>query len=575
MSAQGARESELVFCHACENEWLREQHGLECPQCHSDVVEIVSPLISSSMHKSSTVVSEPNHDEALSGSILIFSFQIDERHDPRDNHITISDDDDDDSNDATTNLSNDSLPRHPLHHHNPWRGNPPDPDDGDIEHVEWNPAPGVHFTRTSFRSITPGGMDPRPGQSANDGLTPLFQNISSLIFQGAANVQGRTPGFLREAQARSSLQRQNSNPIHRPAFASPSPLVGHHHHHIQHHHGAFNPGDAHDGRTVFTATGRWSPNEGAGPLPGDRDANNLHAYVLPFLGLQVSMANAVIWYSVLATLLQSMQAGMMHQADGQPNGMHTFLSSLMGNGAHGDAVYTEEALDRIVTQLMDQTGAHSAPGPASAAAIASLPKQKADGSVLGENGKAECSVCMDAVEIGDEVTVLPCKHWFHGDCVGAWLREHDTCPHCRQGIMPKNGPANADTPRSPDQAPQNDLNNHPPLDRGPPPPLPRGHQAPIPTAFLQPAMQQSYMPGGFSNYAEPRNYVIPPGQQQQPSSHWSSPPSPQQNRNEHSHRRRLSARDRSSGDGGEGSNSGQGVSAWFRNLRGGNSSGDR
>lgn len=42
MSEQGAGRRELVFCHACENEWLRGDHGLECPQCHSDVVEIVS-----------------------------------------------------------------------------------------------------------------------------------------------------------------------------------------------------------------------------------------------------------------------------------------------------------------------------------------------------------------------------------------------------------------------------------------------------------------------------------------------------------------------------------------------------
>jgi len=575
MSAQGTGERELVFCHACENEWLRERHGLECPQCRSDVVEIVSPLVSSSMHRSGTVIPELNRNEAPSESILIISSQIDGRQDPRDNHMAISDNDDDDSNDAINSRSNESLPRHPLHHHNPWRGDPRDPDEGDIEHIEWNPAPGVHFTRTSFRSISPGGMGPRPGQSANDGLTPLFQNISSLIFQGAANAQGRAPASLREGQARSPPQRQNSNQIHRSEFASQNPFPDHHHHHVHHHHGAFTPSDAHGGRDVFTATGRWPPNEGAGPLPGDRDGNNLPAYVLPFPGLEASMADITDAHSVLATLLQSMQAGMMHQAGGQPNGMHTFLSSLMGNGAHGDAVYTEEALDRIVTQLMDQTGAHRAPGPASAAAIASLPKQKANESMLGENGRAECSVCMDAVEIGDEVTILPCKHWFHGDCVGAWLKEHDTCPHCRQGIMPKNAPANADTPRSPDQAPRNDLNNYPPLDRGPPPPLPRGHQTPIPTALLQPGMRQPYMPGGFSNYPEPQNYVVPSDQQQEHSSNWSSPPSPQQNRNEHSHRRRSSARDRSSGDGGEGSSSGQGVSAWFRNLRGGNSSGDR
>ena len=129
------------------------------------------------------------------------------------------------------------------------------------------------------------------------------------------------------------------------------------------------------------------------------------------------------------------------------------------NAAHGDAVFTEEALDRVISQFMEANGS-SAPGPASAAAIAALPKKLVDKSMMGNDGKAECSVCMDNVEIGDQVTVLPCQHWFHGECVGAWLKEHDTCPHCRQGIMPKNASDEATSPRSPSQEPRN---RQPPL----------------------------------------------------------------------------------------------------------------
>ena len=122
------------------------------------------------------------------------------------------------------------------------------------------------------------------------------------------------------------------------------------------------------------------------------------------------------------------------------------------NAHHGDAVYTQEALDRVISQLMEQHSTSSAPGPASPEAIAALPKRKVEKSMLGNDGKAECSVCMDNVEVGEEITMLPCKHWFHGDCVGAWLKEHDTCPHCRQSITPKDGDANA--PRTPGQAPR-------------------------------------------------------------------------------------------------------------------------
>jgi E3 ubiquitin-protein ligase RNF115/126 len=104
------------------------------------------------------------------------------------------------------------------------------------------------------------------------------------------------------------------------------------------------------------------------------------------------------------------------------------------NATHGDAVFSQEAFDRVITQLMEQNQAGNAPGPAPEAAIRSLPKKKVQKNMLDEKGKAECSICMDNVELGDQVTVLPCTHWFHETCITAWLKEHDTCPHCRKGI---------------------------------------------------------------------------------------------------------------------------------------------
>ena len=251
-----------------------------------------------------------------------------------------------------------------------------------------------------------------------------------------------------------------------------------------------------------------------------------------------------------------------------PN-LNTFITQMLG-GVSGDAVYSEEALDRIITQMMDQNHQGSAPGPASAAAIAALPKKPADKTMMGSDGKAECSVCMDAVEIGDEVTVLPCNHWFHGDCVGAWLKEHDTCPHCRAGIMPKEG--GADAPRSPGQAPRHTLNPFPDA-HSPNPGTPPTHnginQRPsVPGAFTQPGMNQPYVIGGFQRYPEPQAFV-------QPRAH--VPPQPSQQ----VQRRRSSARENSnsSGNAGEGSSrssQGSGIVGWVnRNLRGGGSSGDR
>ena len=129
------------------------------------------------------------------------------------------------------------------------------------------------------------------------------------------------------------------------------------------------------------------------------------------------------------------------------------FSSMGMMGGHagnmGDFVYSQEGLDRIVSQLMEQTSTSNAPGPATQADIDKLPRTHITEEMLGDEHKAECSICMDEVNIGEQVTLLPCKHWFHHPCVSAWLLEHDTCPHCRKGIT-KGGEGQANNPASAD-----------------------------------------------------------------------------------------------------------------------------
>ncbi|KAJ5899284.1 hypothetical protein N7495_004028 [Penicillium taxi] len=110
------------------------------------------------------------------------------------------------------------------------------------------------------------------------------------------------------------------------------------------------------------------------------------------------------------------------------------LSALLNlRGDVGDAVYSQEEFDRVLSEMIENTtGAGAAPAPASA--IRSLPKKNIDAEMLGTEGTAECSICMDHVELGTEVVVLPCNHWFHYNCIQVWLNQHNTCPHCRRSI---------------------------------------------------------------------------------------------------------------------------------------------
>lgn len=215
------------------------------------------------------------------------------------------------------------------------------------------------------------------------------------------------------------------------------------------------------GRNAYTATGRLWPRDANNAQPQMTPVGDLHGFVTighrhvhepPGLFPPNRLLSHI--FEALAPIDPGNAGGARGDGPHPPGSPFAMLARMLNpaNAAYGDAVYTQEALDRVISQLMEQHSGGSAPGPASAAAIQALPKRKVDKSMMGDNGKAECSVCMDNVELGDEVTFLPCNHWFHGDCVGAWLREHDTCPHCRQGIMPKEGEGH--TVRSPDQEPR-------------------------------------------------------------------------------------------------------------------------
>jgi hypothetical protein len=168
-----------------------------------------------------------------------------------------------------------------------------------------------------------------------------------------------------------------------------------------------------------------------------------------------------------------------------------------GGGRFGDAVFSQEGLDRVITQLMEQHQSGNAPGPASQEAINSLERRPIDKDDLDEmSKKAECSICMDETPLGTIVTALPCKHWFHHDCIEAWLTEHDTCPHCRQGITPRDGD-NSNQARRPDQPPLHDTQS------------PRHQNTSIPGAFP--------FPFARAESSEPRSTWGPSDPPQSPS----------------------------------------------------------
>ncbi|KAK4237722.1 hypothetical protein C8A03DRAFT_15768, partial [Achaetomium macrosporum] len=89
------------------------------------------------------------------------------------------------------------------------------------------------------------------------------------------------------------------------------------------------------------------------------------------------------------------------------------------------------ALDRIISQLREQEAPGEAP-PASQAAIDRLQTKELDDKMLSVCSK--CVICVDDMVKGEKAAVLPCDHFFHGECVTPWLKQHNTCPVCRRSV---------------------------------------------------------------------------------------------------------------------------------------------
>ncbi|KAI9706972.1 MAG: hypothetical protein M1820_004559 [Bogoriella megaspora] len=334
---------------------------------------------------------------------------IEPDHDPRIEHRDHADDED-----------LDSLPGlDPIHGHYPWR-DVPDPDEEDID----------QFTgRPSRRPPGPNRMDEPPEleHPLMRNFATMLQGITGQPFEptrgGDMRPGGTAPGtrIIREGP-RVEIHREGPN----ASFHFSSFSMGPHTH-------VPDP-------FAELARPRYGHNFPQDPFLLTR-GTSIYGHIFPEMHRNVPRPDHE------------------DQVDGDRrpiNPLQMLLTSLLGppGGIHGDAVYSQEAFDRVMSQLMEQHSTGTAPGPASAEAIGALPQKKVDKAMLDDQGKAECSICMDEVTLDDTVRVLPCKHWFHPDCIEAWLKEHDTCPHCREGIMPKN-PSSSQSGgvRSPDEPP--------------------------------------------------------------------------------------------------------------------------
>ncbi|KAK7958130.1 hypothetical protein PG996_010426 [Apiospora saccharicola] len=413
---------EVVYCHQCENEWYRDEHGLPCPRCHCEATEIVDP-----------------------------------QHDPRAEYDDVPD------------LGPFNRPnRRTLH------DTDSDPDEEDIEeHMHQHIPGGIFRRRSTFRA--PEAQDPRNQERArpesqDDVIRRFTELLGSINGAGLVGRNGPQPMFGGVGEGGGGPQ------VRVTRFQS-------------------GPYSAVSSFTITSGSTRTIRPGGNGGPPEDPfqsydipSRRNLGSSRITLVSISSSSANRTP--RVFGDLFGRAGAHAPfpmppnfpnpHGDDeddlggpafpGRPGGPggsggpgmdfpamlhHLFSTVLNPNVAHGDAVYTQEGLDRIITDLMEANPQSNAPPPASEDTISRLPRKKLDEQMLGPELKGECTICIDDVGLGDEVIVLPCKHWFHDECVVLWLKEHNTCPICRAPVEGESAgqPQRNDAPAVPEARP--------------------------------------------------------------------------------------------------------------------------
>lgn len=129
-------------------------------------------------------------------------------------------------------------------------------------------------------------------------------------------------------------------------------------------------------------------------------------------------------------VFQTQFAAPVHMGMGFP-GFQGIFQQMMGPGA-AEGVYGDYVLggnfERIMNQLFE--GAHHhGPPPASKTEIDKLSPFQVEQQHIDNN--EECAVCKETFTLSDNAKRLPCRHFFHEDCIIPWLKMHNTCPVCR------------------------------------------------------------------------------------------------------------------------------------------------
>ncbi|KAK3990679.1 hypothetical protein QBC44DRAFT_324593 [Cladorrhinum sp. PSN332] len=364
-----------MYCHACHRTWERDGSSIECPQCSSSSTEMV---------RDPSYRDDFNYQVEFTVTTALLTFnQITPEHDPRLFHNSQQEEP------VTTAMDTTATPMDTT-------ATPMDTTSATLDTTPSTPNP---------QTTSEQGQQPSPPHRPDEAATPNGNTNDNNRPQGPQPIRFTAVSFPGGVTLFTTVVGDQPPPQLMPGPV-PIPFFGWQFMHPTRH--THSPAEADrtsqaQGEGHRTDT-QQQQQETQQPQPQEQPAAAQPAPTDSQPPRQAQMIEAIL------AMLFNPAAAIM-----------------------GDAVYSQEAYDRVMTMLRNQAPVGGAP-PASQAAIEKLVVKELDEGMLGGDGTSKCVVCVEDMAKGEKATVLPCSHFFHGECVTPWLKEHNTCPVCRRSI---------------------------------------------------------------------------------------------------------------------------------------------
>ncbi|CAK7263675.1 hypothetical protein SEPCBS119000_000603 [Sporothrix epigloea] len=427
---------DAVFCHSCLHEWYTKKtpgSPLPCPSCQGEIIEIIGPENDPREYIQWPTPGDPVFSGLLRNITATYGSDEQRSHEGQDagtpSHNEQEDFQGPDGFQADTSHGYDpfSSTLNRLYQDDPQPEddmNFSDPEVADIDDEEFSGPNNYQGRQSGFQS---------PNQGSNGGV-----NAPGRVFQEVPTLRERPRPATPPTAHRVIFDSENPAPI----IDTIRRLMANSHEREQ--------SGSPDNTSSNTAARRGSDHtDTTGPTPADGaaasgwgDFNAVFANIMGSLGPPNTEGR-----NPRAT--GGNRAGSRDSSSAAQS-LQQLYSAFVNRRFFeaGDFVHSDDALDRIVSMLMERNDANTGPPPASEAILEELERTTVDASMLGPDGCAECSICISEIPMDDEVLRLPCKHWFHDECVLTWLRQHNTCPVCRLALESDEPDSTNDAARS-------------------------------------------------------------------------------------------------------------------------------